>query len=234
MPNQQLVDYIVGQLGSGVTKDTVYRAVISSGWSEKDVVDAFVAVEKKGTTLLPQMPPAPAAAAPAAVPVAAPIVAPAMPMAAPAAPVAPAHTIPAAAPITPTAPATATPPVAAAPVAVPIAMERAPITASMPKRSLMGLYVGGGVLILLLLMAGGVYMFMPQIFTLLQPTSQPSAEQSAPEPAKPVANVPKEEAATTTLGGSIYTQTQAQANPLKGVSGTVNPFATSSTNPFAQ
>lgn len=209
MPNQQLVEYIRGQLGAGVAKDSVYRAVISSGWSEKDVVDAFIAVEKKGTTELPQN-----------------TVSPVVQPASLAVPTTSASTAPAAQTVSPAATVTISPLKTAAPVVSSVT--------TMPKRSHASLYVLGGVLVLVCVLASAAYMFMPQILQMIVPAPQPSAQTEDATTTPPVAQVPTEPAATTTLGSSIYTQTKAEANPLKMVNDTVNVFVVAKNNPFAQ
>jgi hypothetical protein len=47
MANQQLVDYIRAQESLGVTKDALAKAVVTAGWPEADIADAFAVVEGK-------------------------------------------------------------------------------------------------------------------------------------------------------------------------------------------
>src|ERR1043166_7054915 len=47
MPNQQLVDYIKGQLAAGVVKTDLEKAIASAGWSAQDAAAAFAAAEGK-------------------------------------------------------------------------------------------------------------------------------------------------------------------------------------------
>lgn len=56
MTNQELLDYIRQQLTSGVSKEDIGNALLSSNWSVKDVNDAFSFVEKTPLPLDPSSP----------------------------------------------------------------------------------------------------------------------------------------------------------------------------------
>lgn len=53
MINQQLIDYIRQQITAGITREAIKTSLISQGWSEQDVNEGFIAIEK------PTMPPIP-------------------------------------------------------------------------------------------------------------------------------------------------------------------------------
>jgi hypothetical protein len=60
----QLLDYIRQQFAAGVTKEGIQPALISQGWSEQDVKEAFMALEKAPPIPTPQVPTPPSTVPP--------------------------------------------------------------------------------------------------------------------------------------------------------------------------
>jgi len=58
MINQQLIDYIRQQLTAGVSRESIKTALISQGWSERDITEGFMVIEKPSiaSTAIPQTP----------------------------------------------------------------------------------------------------------------------------------------------------------------------------------
>lgn len=56
MANQQLLDYINQQIKEGVNKEEIKGALISSGWTHKDVEEAFTATQTTATPLSSSVP----------------------------------------------------------------------------------------------------------------------------------------------------------------------------------
>lgn len=45
MPNQQLIEFINGQLNQGVPRETISNDLLSKGWQQQDIVNAFASIE---------------------------------------------------------------------------------------------------------------------------------------------------------------------------------------------
>jgi len=56
MTNQQLLDYIRQQLTAGVSRESIKTALMSQGWSEQDVTEGFMMIEKSTVAPIPQTP----------------------------------------------------------------------------------------------------------------------------------------------------------------------------------
>jgi len=56
MINQQLLDYMRQQLTGGVARDIIKANLLTQGWSEQDISEGFVTIEKPTVASVPQAP----------------------------------------------------------------------------------------------------------------------------------------------------------------------------------
>jgi len=56
MINQQLLDYIRQQLTGGVAREIIKTNLMSQGWSEQDITEGFMTIEKSTATPVPPAP----------------------------------------------------------------------------------------------------------------------------------------------------------------------------------
>jgi hypothetical protein len=57
MVNPELLNYVRGQLGAGISRDQIKKALATGGWSDQDASDAFNVID--GVRLPPSVPPPP-------------------------------------------------------------------------------------------------------------------------------------------------------------------------------
>ena len=56
MPNQQLFDYIKQETSKGLPKEQIKQGLLTAGWPEADINEAFIAIEPPNSVPVPNAP----------------------------------------------------------------------------------------------------------------------------------------------------------------------------------
>src|SRR3989344_2979032 len=59
MVNPELLNYVRGQIGAGVPRDQIKKALATGGWTEEDANGAFFVIDGVRTYTAPPAPPSP-------------------------------------------------------------------------------------------------------------------------------------------------------------------------------